>query len=1158
MQQIKFDGQRYEVNLPWKEYHPPLPDHLDLCRKRLANLLKRLRQTPQLLKEYNSIIRDQLDKGIVEVVSQPMTTASDRVHYLPHHGVVRQDKATSKLRIVYDASARTTGPSLNDCLYTGPKFGQSIFDILLRFRFQKVALTGDIEKAFLMVSMDERDRDSLRFLWATDPNVENPEILTLRFSRVVFGVSSSPFLLNATINHHLETYREMDPVFVDKFLSSIYVDDLVSGSMNLESTYELYTKAKLRLAFAGFKLRKFVTNSEELRQLIQDDALTVNTGTEKPAPAEEDQSYAKSSLGVRVESEQNTSKVLGVQWDAEHDELHLDIGEVAHMVENCSPTKRSAVSIAARFFDPLGIVSPVIILFKIFCQHLCAAKVGWDEPLTGHHLDHWNHLQSILKEAKPITIPRCVYSNTSQPAKSARLIGFCDASSKAYAAVVYVRLEDETGVDVKFLASKTRVTPVGGMTIPRLELLSALLLSKLTVSITTALQSELPLQDPVCFTDSKASLYWIQGTSHEWKQFVENRVTTIRSLVPPQHWRYCPGTENPADIPSRGMSASTLAETSLWLEGPHWLYSGDYPQCSVPHKTQLTDECRTEMKRKELTHSLTTISSNNVNLSQIIKLEDYSSSLRLFRVTALVLKFIDCIQDRLQVEDFHRSSASRDLDKARLLWVKDSQFQLEKDKNFPVWKRQLGLFRDESGIWRCSGRMSNSSLTLAAQTPILLDKKHRLATLITMDAHKRVMHNGVPETLAELRSQYWLIRGRQFVRKLIHGCTTCRKFEGDHCQGVASPPLPEFRVRQSRPFQTTGVDFAGPLHVRTSDHGAETSKVWLCLYTCCATRAVHLDLVRDLTTTTFMRSFKRFSARRGTPSRMISDNAKTFKSAASVIRKILDSSETTKFSGKFEVEWNFNLEKAPWWGGIFERMIKSAKHCLKKAIGKNCLSYDELHTLVVEIEAVLNSRPLTYVSSEDVEEPLTPSHLLVGYRIMTLPDPSIPEDPDYSPEAFTRRMNHLAKTLGRFWKRWKREYLLKLREFHRTQGKGGISYTLEKGEVVTVYDEGHPRGLWRLGRIEELITSSDGKVRGVFVKVMSKKGHPKTLRRPIQHIYPLEVRSACSESSNASPDPDQDLTEGVKTVPEGTRGGRPVRRAAVEARDRVVGCLMDD
>ena len=242
--------------------------------------------------------------------------------------------------------------------------------------------------------------------------------------------------------------------------------------------------------------------------------------------------------------------------------------------------------------------------------------------------------------------------------------------------------------------------------------LSALLLSKLMVSITTALQSELPLQDPVCFTDSKASLYWIQGTSHEWKQFVENRVTTIRSLVPPQHWRHCPGTENPADIPSRGMSASTVAETSLWLEGPHWLYCGDYPQCSVPHKTQLTDECRTEVKQKESTHSLTIIISNNVNLSQIIKLEDYSSSHHLFRVTALVLKFVDCICDRLQVEDSHRSSASRDLDEARLLWVKRTHnSSWRRTKTSPCGNANSASF--ETSIWRCSGRMSYSSLTLA-------------------------------------------------------------------------------------------------------------------------------------------------------------------------------------------------------------------------------------------------------------------------------------------------------------------------------------------------------------------------------------------------------------------------------------------------------------
>lgn len=262
-----------------------------------------------------------------------------------------------------------------------------------------------------------------------------------------------------------------------------------------------------------------------------------------------------------------------------------------------------------------------------------------------------------------------------------------------------------------------------------------------------------------------------------------------------------------------------------------------------------------------------------------------------------------------------------DLDQARLLWIKDSQLSLQKDVKFPLWKRQLGLTLDQSGVWRCSGRMSNSCLSRATQTPILLDKKHHLATLLIMDAH-----DGVKETLSEFRSAYWLVRGRQFVRRLLHGCVTCRKLEGRPCQGNPPPLLPDYRVQPSRPFQTTGVDFAGPLYVRTPGE-AGSSKVWLGLYTCCSTRAVHLDLVRDMTMATFLRSFRHFTARRGTPSRMISDNGKTFKCASTVIAGILESSEARNYFTQVHVEWQFNLEKAPWWGGIFERMVKSAKRC---------------------------------------------------------------------------------------------------------------------------------------------------------------------------------------------------------------------------------------
>ena len=1184
VQQIKFDGQRYEVKLPWKEHHPPLPDNLNLCHKRLIGLLKRLRQSPQLLSEYNSIVRDQTERGIVEVVSKSTPAISDRTHYLPHHCVVRQDKATSKLRIVYDASARSTGPSLNDCIYTGPKFGQSIFDILTRLRLQRVALTGDIEKAFLMISVDERDRDSLRFLWVSDPGVEPPELMTLRFARVVFGVSSSPFLLNATINHHMEGYRDSDPGFVDKFCSSIYVDDVVSGSTDVESAYRFYLKARLRLGEAGFKLRKFVTNSVELRRLIEKDESTAQEGgagqhdstrhtteeTKEPVHVEDDQSYAKTSLGAAVDDKPGTHKVLGARWNVDRDEFCFSIGEVARVMGDLEPTKRNLVSVTAKFFDPLGFVSPVTVLFKVFCQQLCEDKVGWDEPLEGGLLKKWKHLLLMLQKADDIVVPRCVFSDVAQPT-SIQLVGFCDASNKAYAAVVYMRLRSETCVDVKFMASKTRVSPIGGTSIPRLELLSALLLSKLMASVQAAIEPETSLCAPLCFTDSKAALYWIRGVKHNWKQFVENRVTTIRSLVEPQCWKHCPGKENPADIPSRGTSASLLATTAIWLDGPDWLYEIDHPGddgADVP----VPDDCQQEMKRNRAAHSLVTaVDGTPRSPSSLIPLEQYSSSQRLFRITALVLKFVHHLRSRAS------NSVSQPLmstpfslehiDRARLYWVKDSQASLLEDSKFPLWKQQLGLFLDQFGVWRCGGRMHNSCLPSAARAPILLDKRHRLAMLVVMDAHKRVLHNGVKETLSELRSTYWLIRGRQFVRKILHGCVVCRKLEGRPCQGNPPPPLPNYRVQPSRPFQTTGVDFAGPLYVRMPDP-VKSSKVWLSLYTCYSTRAIHLDLVPDMTATTFLRSFRRFTSRRGVPARMISDNGKTFKSASSIVAQILKSAEIRSHFTQQHVEWQFNLEKAPWWGGVFERMVKSAKRCLKKVIGRNCLTYDELLTLVTEVEAVLNSRPLSYVSSEDVEEPLTPSHLLVGFRLLTLPDPPVPDDdPEFAGDAqdLTRRMAHLNKCLQGFWKRWKKEYLMELTEFHCTRLKKGLEYTLEKGEVVTVYDKGHPRGMWRLGRIEDLIEGADGRVRGVLVRVASKKGCTKVFRRPVQHIYPLEIRSTTQSDESvqlepSDPKPTLEQDANTNTAESGTLtdiSRRPRRTAAINARE-IVRVMMED
>ena len=1147
-QQISMKEGRYEVHLPWKESHSLLPDNYDLCRKRLTGLLQKLKKSPDLLRDYDVMIQDQLRKGIVEPVTDPDQFVEGKLHYLPHHAVVRTDKQTTKLRIVYDASAKMSGPSLNECLHTGPKFEQSILDILLRFRLHKVALVGDVEKAFLMVSVAPEDRDVLRFLWVDSVDSPHAKIMEFRFTRVVFGVSSSPFLLNATIDHHIKKFQSVDQPFVEKFRRSMYVDDLTSGSFDVVSAYEFYIKSKSRLAEAGFNLRKFSTNSEELRQRIHDNEQRLHQGGTGKS--------SDSSLCC-PQAKPVECMVLGVKWDVNGDQLIFDVSDVGRAMNETTPTKRNVVSLATRFFDPLGVMSPITVRFKLLFQQLCGSKTDWDEPLSGKSLSDWKALSSDLQEAKPIAMSRCCVAGMSERVKSFSLQGFCDASQRAYAAMVYIQVEFESGKLSYLLCTKTRIAPTKALTIPRLELLSALLLARLMSSVRHAVQDEVELSEPTCYTDSQVALCWIRGQDKDWKQFVQNRVTEIRQLVPIQSWKHCPGVQNPADIPSRGASIAELQEKSdLWLHGPAWL-STPGGSGTTEDTGNIPEECLPEMKTKE--REKLTLNMHASCEPDVIRCQDYSDLKRLLRVTSIVLKFIKALKAsrksalRLSSE-VDIVVTSEDIEAALVHWVRVSQLSLTRMLKFPIWKQQFGLFQDDQGLWRCQGRLANSDVAVTAKYPMLLNKTHHLTHLIVWDCHERVMHSGVKATLAELRSRYWIVGGRQLVKKILHSCVLCRRFQAKPFRPPLAPPLPAFRVQESPPFYHTGLDFAGPLYVRDTV-AADSRKVWICLFTCSVTRAVHLDIVPDMTSQAFIRCFKRFTSRRGFPVRIVSDNAKTFKSARRMIAESLNSPDVKRYLSHVDVNWTFNLEKAPWWGGMFERMVQSVKRCLRKTIGSAKLTYDELLTSVTEVEMILNSRPLTYQSSDDVEEALTPSHLLIGRRVLTLADPAAVDEFDPSAEHtrddLTRRMKHLSQTVGDFWKRWRSEYLLELRHAHRWfQTPRGNSHPIAIGDVVIVHDENRPRGLWKLGQVQSLIPSTDGRTRGAIVRIRSGERHS-NLRRPIQLLYPLEVKGNVDSSSPEPVNDMEDATHEDTTCVTADMPARPQRRAAVESRERV-------
>ena len=293
-----------------------------------------------------------------------------------------------------------------------PTFGQTILDILIRFRVHNVALVADINKAFLMISIDEKDRDTLRFLWVDDKDSELPRKQVLRFARVVFGVSSSPFLLNATIKHHMDKYRHTDQVFVDKFLPSIYVDNVSFGADTAEAGYELYLKSIRYLREGGFYLRKFTSNHPVLQQRVDeqehDNASRTTSDNSKEVSAE-NKSYAKNVFGHESSDSSNSLKVLGVQWNYKDDVVMCDIEHICKLARNLEPNKRNVVGLATLFYDPFGLLSPLTVQFKILFQELCAHKMSWDERLTGELLTKWEELLKGFHQTQPLSMPRCFF-----------------------------------------------------------------------------------------------------------------------------------------------------------------------------------------------------------------------------------------------------------------------------------------------------------------------------------------------------------------------------------------------------------------------------------------------------------------------------------------------------------------------------------------------------------------------------------------------------------------------------------------------------------------------------------------------------------------------------------------------------------------------------
>lgn len=1062
---VRTESGRYKVNLPFKEnVETPVEkcgNTKEIAISRFLQLERKLEQKPKMKEEYTKVIKEYEELGHMALTNEDDTN----LIFLPHHAVIREDKDTTKLRVVFDASAKgSKGQSLNDTLLTGPVIQDDLRTLITKWRQHKIALISDITKMYRQILVQEKDTYYQCIVWRDNPK-ENCRFY--RLLTVTFGTACAPYLAVRTLMKAAEDESDKYPEAAEIVKTSFYMDDLMTGASTEKQAIEIYEQVNKLLESAGFILQKWSSNSDNLLQIIQQNK-------EHTQPFE-----------IKLDK---IIKILGVAWDRNDDQFKISV----NLPEPVKPiTKRRVLSDVARLFDPFGWLAPVIIKAKVIIQKLWLCSSDWDEEIPSDLLEEWLIFRQQLLTLQNLKIDRWIHTHPDND--KIELVGFADASTAAYAAVLYVRVIQGNEVYVTILESKTKVAPLKQISIARLELCAAVLLAKLLAE--TSKKLKIPSNQIYAYTDSTIVLAWIQSQPIRWQTFVANRITEIQTRLDNDRWNHVASAENPADIASRGIEPSELQVAELWWNGPHWMRN---PNIHI-NKIQVPETTLEERKQQ------TKVFHNNTEESILNRFSSFKKMIRVLTYCRRFLNLKENKENRNKMSTYLTAEEMKTTLGACIKTTQETEFaeELEDLKTKGKVKRSSKLitltpYIDDKGLLRVGGRLQSANISQNYKHPIIIPKNTHLGDLLIRDAHERVMHGGTALTINYLKSKYWIIGLKQSVKKYLSKCVTCTRYNARTQQPIMGE-LPSVRVTPGRAFECCGVDFAGPIQMRVSKgRGQKSYKGYISLFVCMKTKAIHLEAVSDLTTPGFIAAFRRFVSRRGHCAEMWSDNGLNFVGAANELTKMLNQSMTNVLKEIAEMlendgtKWHFIPPKSPNFGGLWESGVKSVKAHLMKTIGNSTLTFEEFSTVLCQIEAVLNSRPISSLSDDPNDtSPLTPSHFLVGEPLIVIPEPNNISD-TISPLQRWKLTQRMTKC---FWNRWSKEYLNTLQQKHKWHTKVDAP---KVGDLVVIKETDLPPAKWLLGRITQLHPGPDDQVR-----VVSLKCRGSTLKRPVSKLILL-------------------------------------------------------
>lgn len=1121
----KLVGGRWYVGLPWKNEHCTLPDSYSNALKRLKGIERKMEKDTGFADRYRERIKHLLDNDFARKLDD--TNRTSKTWYLPHFGVDNPNKG--KLRLVFDCAAKVNGLCLNDYLLTGPDLLLSLLGIMLRFRQNEFAVTGDIKDMFLRVKIHLDDQHAFRFLWRDRP--EDP-VNTYVMTSLIFGANCSPFVAQFIKNKNALQYESSMPAAADAILNAHYMDDYIHSLRDETSAVQIVNDVTNIHKVGGFEMRNWISNSLAVLNSVPNETL----GT----------AAVKFKVGQQYEGE----RTLGLIWYPAEDMLGFDVS-LKKIPENIiegklKPTKRLMLRVIMSVFDVIGFLAPFTIQGRIMLQDTWRLNIGWDDPIPDDIYNKWCQWIELLKDINKLRIPRCYHMAASasekerkpvlssyaaamtaqvlrppplQPSRATvptnsgsagvassatngnataqynnlQLHVFSDASTKAMCVVAYWRWINNNNINVAFVASKCRVAPVKPTTVPRLELQAALLAARLAETVLK--EHKMLVVQRYFWCDSTTVIHWIKNSTRSYKTFVANRLGEIDELTRADEWRYVPTKLNVADLATREVFDYSLFQNE-WIKGPTFLYCEEemWPTNVLEHHSTESDEATVER---------VLVTCEPIRNLPVPDPKRFSSWLKLLRATATVLKFIKkCRKSHGEIDCDTMEEAERLL----LQHAQSESFaeEIAAIKNGQCLRRSsklltLSPYLDEYGVLRLGGRVDAASgVSVETKRPVILDGRHSVAQLIVRDYHVKAAHGNQETVVNQLKQKYWIIKLRPTVKHVVKSCMLCR-LRKSQPRVPRMGDLPEGRMaHHQRPFTFCGLDLFGPMEVTV---GRRREKRYGALFTCLTVRAVHIELVPSLTSDSLIMAIRRMAARRGWPRHLFSDNGTNLRGAdKELLKSIQDlNNEALKAEAANNgMEWKFIPPASPHWGGAWERLIRSVKTSLRVILNERAPREEVLCTLLAEVENIVNSRPLSHVSVEAGNiESLTPNHFLLGSS-SNLPVIGAFNNSDLYLKKQWRKAQRLADM---FWQRWLKEVfpdLLPRKKWNEEQTP------LQVGDLVLVVDPESPRNVWPKGVIQQVYPGKDGRTRVVEVK--TKTG---IWRRSAARVAPISLSYEC-------------------------------------------------